>query len=161
MNRTVAARRSRKSPASSLQPLTGPDDAALGVDKRIAPAVNRLDDEVEAHLELAHAVHGEGAFDVRHVRRGRAVLDAMAIAGERIRAGAVDAAAVVFLQPREVRVGNRNHLLPRQALFRRNRPVPEVFGLGLHVDGGDVVGAAAARLEEDGFRFRDSSELDT
>src|SRR4029078_8487358 len=94
-----------------------------------------------------------------HVRRRRSVFDAVAVGGEWIGAGAIDPFAVVLLETREVSVGDRDDLLPRRTLRRCNRLEPEFLYLRL-VHSGDVVGAAAARPEVDGFYFRDPSELD-
>ena len=52
-----------------------------------------------------------------HVGRGRTILDAMAVVGERIRPRAADALAVVLLQAREIAVGNGNQLLARPAML--------------------------------------------
>ena len=99
-----------------------PHDAALLVHQRVAPAVDVLHDVVEPLLELRQAVHREQVDRAgllvrwrRHVGRRRAVLDAVAVVGERIGARAVDALAVVLLQAGEVAVGDRDHLLPGRA----------------------------------------------
>ncbi len=96
------------------------DDAALGIDEWIAALVNVLDDVIQAHLELREAVVPEGTDlsrcsvgRLRHVRRRRAVLNAMAVVGEGIRAGVADPLAVVFLQAGKVSVSDRDHFLAR------------------------------------------------
>src|SRR5262245_7843572 len=83
----------------------------------------------------------------------------MPIGGEGLRASPADAFAVVLLQACEVAVGDRDHLLPRQTLRRRDRLEPYVFQFVL-VHGVDVVRAATARLEVHRLDFGDASELD-
>src|SRR5262245_18535735 len=84
----------------------------------------------------------------------------MAIVGEGVGTGSVDALAVVLLQTGEVAVGNRDHLLPRQALRRRDRLEPDVFVLAALVHALDVVRPATPWLEEHGLDFGDAAQLD-
>ena len=57
-------------------------------------------------------------------------------------------------------VGDRNHLLARQALLRRNRAIPEAVRHSLIVNRLDVVRPAAAGLEKYAFSFGNPAELD-
>ena len=100
-----------------------PDHASLHVHYRVAPMVNALDHEIVPQLELRQAIEREAVDRVfrlvgrpRNVGGVRAVFDAVAIVGEVIGAGAVDALPVVFLQAAEVAVGDGNHLRARRSL---------------------------------------------
>src|SRR5262245_53725219 len=95
-----------------------PDHPALGIYEGIAPLMDVLHNVVQTHLELREAVVPERTdlawcrvCRLWHVGRRRAVFDAMAIVGERIRAGVADALPVVLLQAGEVPVGDGDHFL--------------------------------------------------
>jgi hypothetical protein len=111
-------------------------------------------------IEKAFDCVGRLAGGAGHVGGGRAILDAMAVARERIGAGAADALAVVLFEACEIAVRHRDQLLPRHALRRGDRLEPEILGhIGL-VHLGDAGGSAAALAVVDAFDLRDAAELD-
>src|SRR5688572_26372688 len=137
-----------------------PDDSALLINDRIAPAMNILHDEVIAEFELRKAIHRHSVDGTRGLvlRAGsvcgwRSVFDSMAIFGERIGSSAVDALAVVLLKAGKVSVGDSDQFLTGHALGGRNGFEPEGFGfIGLvHVR--DIVRTTAAGLEVNAFYF--------
>ena len=86
----------------------GPDNAALAIHQRETATMNILNHKIDAQLELGQAIHGKEIDCIRglvgwfrNIRCRSSVLNAMAVIGEGIRSRAVDALAIIFLQPCE------------------------------------------------------------